>query len=144
MCNMEEKFGPCSSKRRRPHNMRSLPSLPPSPTFQSVTAAGREREAAGEGGGRRGGGLQKRTKRPLWPSMGGSRTIPSCSSLLHTSMNSVVQGWAKVQFPVSVNMRRKNCVLLQENANFSSHIHRTWELYLSPSLYTHLLTNLTS
>ena len=25
--NMREKFLPCSSKRRRPHNMRSLPSL---------------------------------------------------------------------------------------------------------------------
>ena len=74
--------------------MRSLPSLLPSPTFQSVTAAGREQEAAGEGGGRGGRRPTKKDKKATLAFDGRKQDrgglIPSCSSLLHTSMNSVV------------------------------------------------------
>ena len=51
-----------------------------------------------------------------------------------------IQGWTKITFPGSVNVRWNNCVLCtccrQENATVSPHIHKTWEGYFSPALYT--------
>ena len=49
-----------------------------------------------------------------------------------------LQGWTKITFPGSVNMRGKNCVLCTccrpENATVSPHSHKTWEGYFSPAL----------
>ena len=52
----------------------------------------------------------------------------------------LVQGWTKITFPGCVSMGLNNCVYLPatgaEKVIVSSHIHRTWEGYFSPALYS--------
>ena len=59
--------------------------------------------------------------------------------LLAVQDGNEIQGWTKITFPVSVNMRWNNCAFLPatgvENAIFSPRIQRTWEGYFSPALY---------
>ena len=50
-----------------------------------------------------------------------------------------LQGWTKITFPDSVNMRQNDCFLCtkcrQENTFVSPNIPTTWEGYFSPALY---------
>lgn len=66
--------------------------------------------------------------------------FPCIWRICHWSEQSTtLQGWTKITFPGSVNMRWNNCVICtccrQENATISPHIHTTCEGYFSPALY---------